>query len=101
MAYTGVNYVEFSEIVIPTALGVYQVRTMGKKIVYVGRAKNLTQRFLHHLSAREGNDCLLKILNSELHCAFHYRRMVDLDRVIVEEIRLIKKYRPICNKQHI
>lgn len=64
--------------------------TMDKQILYVGSAKNLLQRYSKHEVMRVAS-------NYHEYIRFYFK---ETENYISEEIALIKKFKPILNKQH-
>lgn len=85
----------------PTTGGVYllwvQLQSEKWRCFYVGKAENLEERLLDHLSENEPNKCISDMVEN-YSCGFEYAQITSAsDRSGVEKF-LYNHYSPKCNK---
>lgn len=84
---------------VPEKKGVYLLWTKEsneKKISYIGKAKNLKERFLQHLSPEETNNLIKNNLNNI--CNFSYAEVKKKKDRKGIELHLYNKFRPKFNQ---
>jgi len=95
-----IPYTQGTSANVPDAPGVYEfwvgLKGEGKRRIYVGKADNLSERYLHHLSDEEENECLKNNLKKYV---WYYRYAIIKIKADREdaELGLYRKYKYECN----
>jgi len=81
---------------IPTLPGVYQFFDETKKIIYIGKAKNLKKRIASYFQKKEGLDNKVKVMLKRAHSLNYIIVDTEYDALLLEN-SLIKKWQPRYN----
>lgn len=78
--------------------GIYAIKDSGMNIIYIGKGDPISDRLNFHISDRENNFLLKRIINSQ-RCFYCYAAVpMEEDRVEWERY-YIQRYNPVCNIQ--
>ena len=87
--------------VVPTSPGVYllwvQLKSEKWRCYYVGRAANLEERLLSHLSSKEPNDCIKDNVRDHISGLEYAKVAAKSDREGIEKY-LYDYFSPECNE---
>jgi excinuclease UvrABC nuclease subunit len=86
---------------VPTEAGIYllwvQLKSDKWRCFYVGKADNLKERFLNHLSSDEKNECLRDKVSKYI-CGFEHAIVLNQNHRDGIEKYLYDYYSPECNR---
>ncbi|MDR1584452.1 MAG: excinuclease ABC subunit UvrC [Prevotellaceae bacterium] len=81
---------------LPNEPGIYQFFDASKRIIYVGKAKNLRKRVASYFIARTDNNVRLQVMIKKIDDIQHTITVSESDALLLEN-SMIKKYQPQYN----